>query len=470
MSIFLLLGIPNTQAYTFGLKSSDNSVENILAIEKEYRLYLPLVGFIYDPRDAQDVATELGKITTQLGNQRIYHLTLSPDNYTAAEVAAGAFDQQYLIFFQTIKDYNLKVIFRTMHEMNGGRYPRSSDPENFKKARIHVWSLARSLGLDQHQILFDFSLNHWDMPTLDPRPNQQSSLITCKDLTPLQKDLEKLEKKSTLTPAEKELLEEQKKAIKKLENCFRFEDYYPGDEYVDLVGVSFYNWGKATSHRQWIAPDKILNDPDWNTLDRMKKLGKPLFVDEVGTSAVYYSGNYLHEKSQQVFRSEKERKNEWLGQLGKFLSQEHFVGALYFNVDYTHGLDYALLGEADWAIINLQTQMFYEGFWELYQASKADFVSLLQLFGLEEFELQGKSYLVTQGLNTLIQQIDTLVNTKIPEPEKRLNLYQQLEKNPGFPLKFRKALGELKGILTHQLLIAKEKNSESSKEILETEI
>lgn len=145
MSIFLLLGIPNTQAYTFGLKSSDNSVENILAIEKEYRLYLPLVGFIYDPRDAQDVATELGKITTQLGNQRIYHLTLSPDNYTAAEVAAGAFDEQYLSFFQTIKDYNLKVIFRTMHEMNGGRYPRSSDPENFKKARIHVWSLARSL-------------------------------------------------------------------------------------------------------------------------------------------------------------------------------------------------------------------------------------------------------------------------------------------------------------------------------------
>jgi hypothetical protein len=53
-----------------------------------------------------------------------------------------------------------------MHEMNGGWYPRGSNPENFKKAWIHVWELSRSLGLDQKDILFDFSVNHWDMPTL----------------------------------------------------------------------------------------------------------------------------------------------------------------------------------------------------------------------------------------------------------------------------------------------------------------
>jgi len=24
--------------------------------------------------------------------------------------------------------------------------------------------------------------------------------------------------------------------------CFTFEDYYPGDEFVDLLGVTIYNW------------------------------------------------------------------------------------------------------------------------------------------------------------------------------------------------------------------------------------
>ncbi|MDR0369349.1 MAG: hypothetical protein LBH96_02160 [Candidatus Peribacteria bacterium] len=44
--------------------------------------------------------------------------------YSAQEVADGAFDMQYLQFFGKVKENNLRVIFRTMHEMNGGRYPR----------------------------------------------------------------------------------------------------------------------------------------------------------------------------------------------------------------------------------------------------------------------------------------------------------------------------------------------------------
>ncbi|NCQ81626.1 hypothetical protein GW750_02235 [bacterium] len=38
-----------------------------------------------------------------------------------------------------IKTLDITVIFRTMHEMNGGRYPWGSDPESFKKARKHVY-------------------------------------------------------------------------------------------------------------------------------------------------------------------------------------------------------------------------------------------------------------------------------------------------------------------------------------------
>lgn len=164
--LFFLAFPFSTSAFVLGLKSTDNTVENVVKIEKDYSLYLPLIGFIYDPRDKQDVVAELEKIAKELGNQRIYHISLSPNQFSAEEVAKGSFDEQYTLFFKTIKRLNLKVIFRTMHEMNGGWYPRGSNPTKFKEAWIHVWNLARSLGLNQQDILFDFSVNHRDMPTL----------------------------------------------------------------------------------------------------------------------------------------------------------------------------------------------------------------------------------------------------------------------------------------------------------------
>jgi len=49
-----------------GLKSTDNTVENIVKIEKDYNLYLPLIGFIYDPRERQDVVQELENMNQKL--------------------------------------------------------------------------------------------------------------------------------------------------------------------------------------------------------------------------------------------------------------------------------------------------------------------------------------------------------------------------------------------------------------------
>jgi len=107
-------------------------------------------------------------------------MTISPNSLTAKEVANGKFDTQYTAFFNAVKKNNLKVVFRTMHEMNGGRYPWSSNPTTFKQAWIHVWNLSRDAGLDQTNILFDMSVNHRDMPTKDKTPNQKSKLITCR--------------------------------------------------------------------------------------------------------------------------------------------------------------------------------------------------------------------------------------------------------------------------------------------------
>lgn len=55
------------------------------------------------------------------------------------------------------------------------------------------------------------SVNGWDIPTREAFPHQKAVLYYCK-------------------PAEKKRL-----------NCPTFEDYYPGNEYVDIMGMSFYN-------------------------------------------------------------------------------------------------------------------------------------------------------------------------------------------------------------------------------------
>lgn len=77
--------------------------------------------------------------------------------------------------------------------------------------------------------------------------------------------------------------------LKEKLKCATFEDYYPGDNYVDLMGVTFYNRGKGNSNRRRGTPDKIVNAAGRKTLDRLKNFDKPIFVDEVGTTAVNYT-------------------------------------------------------------------------------------------------------------------------------------------------------------------------------------
>lgn len=345
----MMANIAVTNAYIFGLKSADNTIENIQAIESGYNLNMPIVGFIFDTRgpDSQALVSSLSQT---LGTGKIYHLTLSPGWYTAKQIASGAYDEQYRSFFQTIKKSDIKVIFRTMHEMNGWRYSWSSIPKDFKKAWIHVWNIARSEGLDQRKILFDFSFNHVDMPTKEVNQSHESVLIECK-------------------PADK--------FIKK---CPTFEDYYPGDQYVDILWVTFYNRGKGNSDRLWLTPSQILNNTWWDTLERMKQFNKPLFIDEVATTSVNYTGAYNAQKSQYVYENISRWKNVWLTQLKKILNAEpRLLWALYFNRDYTRGLKNWIVGELDWSVIDIENKRIYESVLDIFQSSKKS-TALFSLF------------------------------------------------------------------------------------------
>lgn len=383
-----------SSAYYFGLKSADDTITNIQNIESQLHVTLPIVSFIFDPWEQHNVLDKLDDIAQTLGKDRIYHITLSPNTYSAKEVAEGAFDAQYLQFFEKIKEKNLKVIFRTMHEMNGGRYPRASNPTTFKQARIHVRQLSRMVGLDQTDILFDFSVNHRDMPT-NGTPSQTASLYECK---PSQSD------------------------------CSKFEDYYPGDTYVDIVGFTFYNRGKATSNRLRLTPEEILFDPEWKTYERLVALGKPLIIDEVGTTAVRYREKYNAEHSRNIYLTTTDKKEQRLEQLHTFLTTHpEILAAIYFNVDYTQGLTFQIVGEADRAIVNPEQGKRYQGFYTLYGNSEFDLSLFLKtLMQNQFFTIDNETIIIPNTLQKEISIINSLLMQKADTKEEKAELVQHL--------------------------------------------
>lgn len=379
-------------SYMMWLKSSDNTIENIKTIEENHDIFLPIVWFIFDPWWPKAI-NAIWNLSKELWNHRIYHITISPNSYNAYQVSQGIFDKNYLWFFEQIKKQDLKVIFRTMHEMNWGWYPWSSDTSNFKKAWIHIWYLSRQAWLDNHNILFDFSINHWDMPT-NWTPNQNASLINC-------------------NPSNKIKLK-----------CLSFEDYYPWDQYVDMVWVSFYNWWKWNSDRKWLTPTEILYDKEWETLHRLKSLHKPIFIDEVWTSAVNYEWTYEYTKTLQTFNNNRFDKNIWLWLLKDFLLQEKTIyGFVYFNVDYTDKLTNQIIWEADWAVINLKTWKVYEKIFDLYNFSDKNSLdnNIMKLFDIRVIKKYDKFVFINSWLKRHVDTITSLLDKKFNFHYQKIN-------------------------------------------------
>ena len=392
-SFFININI--SESYYFWLKSADNTPENIEAIEKSQNVKLPIVSFIFDPRNENDVLNSIDKIVDKLWTDRIYHFTISPDMYTAKDVAEWKFDAQYITFFEKIKEKNLHIIFRTMHEMNGWRYPRSSNPQNFKSARIHVRNLSRIVWLTEENILFDFSVNHRDMPA-KWTPSQSASLIQCN-----------INKK----------------------DCYHFEDYYPWDDFVDVVWFTFYNRGKANSNRQWLTPTQILYDKNRDTYKRIKALNKPIIIDEVATTSVRYDWNYDYNKSRNEYLYNNERKDFRLHQLREFLiNHPEIIATVYFNTDYTHWLWLQIVWEADRAIINLENDKIYWWFQELEMFSEKDLDNILTtLFHLKKVTIEWETIFFPQQCNKENSMILSTLDKKAKTIDEKISLIKELQ-------------------------------------------
>ncbi len=158
--------------------------------------------------------------------------------YLLDNITFGNYDYYLYEYANDVKAWGKPVLLRMMHEMNGNYYPwsctvNSGDPGKYVAAFRHVVDIFRDVGANN--ACFVWSPNYASPPAV---------VGQCADLTRL----------------------------------------YPGDEYVDFIGVSAYNWGRDTSRGPGWSQLKPLLDDFLDTMARHFP-GKEIIVAETGTSS-----------------------------------------------------------------------------------------------------------------------------------------------------------------------------------------
>ena len=170
-----------------------------------------------------------------------------------------------------------RVYIRLAHEMNGNWYPWGAAVGGNSAASYQLmWQRVRGAfsteGLDAHTVQWIWAVNHEDV------------------------------------------------------GSFRAEDYYPGDEYVDWIGIDGYNWGASQSWSSWSAPETVFGP----MAARLRKLTqKPLALTETASSSATPGAVNVAAKS------------EWITQLFTYATSSIDARMIvWFNEDK----------ETDWAV------------------------------------------------------------------------------------------------------------------------
>jgi mannan endo-1,4-beta-mannosidase len=100
--------------------------------------------------------------------------------------------------------------------------------------------------------------------------------------------------------------------------AFPAELYYPGDRWVDWIGIDGYNWGATTTWSQWQTPGQVF-DP---MLARVRAISsRPVALTETGTTATTTGGASIGAKA------------TWIGQLFAWVDAANVKMVAWFNLD-----------------------------------------------------------------------------------------------------------------------------------------
>jgi beta-mannanase len=150
-------------------------------------------------------------------------------SFSLRRILAGDYDHYIRNWAHESKVLGLPYFLRPMHEMNGNWYPwcgtvNQNQPEDYVQAWRHL-----------HDIFSESKANQvtwvW-CPYAASYPDSSKNAISC---------------------------------------------YYPGDKYVDWIGLDGYNWGTSQAWSRWQTIDEIFS-PAYETVSRLAD--KPILIAE----------------------------------------------------------------------------------------------------------------------------------------------------------------------------------------------
>jgi len=204
---------------------------------------------------------------------------------TAAAVARGDHDQAIRHWAGHVKAWldrggGRSMFIAPLQEMNGNWVSYGMDGTNFKSAYRRIISIFRELGLSETKVRWVFAPNGWSTPP------------------------------------------------------YKIADYYPGDDVVDAIGISAYNFGSGLD--RWASVYEVFH-AGLEELRTTVTASKPYFIAQTGSPTV--GGE----------------RDPWLIDMFRFLAEDpNVVGFVYFNIDVTatEGVNFQIWngssGEAGW--------------------------------------------------------------------------------------------------------------------------
>jgi mannan endo-1,4-beta-mannosidase len=210
--------------------------------------------------------------------------------YSLASIIDGEHDDYLGRWAEQIGAVEQPVILRLMHEMNGDWYPWGAGVNgNAEGEYVAAWRHVRSV-FDEHGV----TNVEWEWA-----PNQL------------------------------------------YDGTAALEPLYPGDDHVDRIGISAYNWGdEFEAFHRWREFPELMDD----TVERIRTFAAaPIGVAETASSSV--GGD----------------KGAWIETMFQYALDEEYAFLTYFNID-TH---------RDWSIEPAYVEAFVDGFQET-RAPQAD--------------------------------------------------------------------------------------------------
>jgi mannan endo-1,4-beta-mannosidase len=159
---------------------------------------------------------------------RLPLISWQPERQSVADIAAGEHDAYVRAWARDVARAPGLVYVRPFPEMNGDWVPWNGDPTTFRAAWRHIASLFAEEGADNVRWVFS--------PNVTDEPRTEAN---------------------------------------------RMELYYPGDDVVDLFGLSGYNWGTTRPHIGWRSFETIFE----RAYERVTALGPyDVWIAEIASS------------------------------------------------------------------------------------------------------------------------------------------------------------------------------------------